>query len=1350
MKILAVRGKNLASLHGHFEVDFRTPPLDRAGLVAITGPTGAGKTTLLDAICLALFDRTPRFANRGGVTIGGAPGGAPGEGGLRANDVRGILRHGAVDGWAEVDFLGVDDRVWTARWEVRRARGRHDGRIQAQQMKLSDAVTGRAVEADRKLDVLEAIEARLGLDFDQFRRSVLLAQGEFAAFLEASGSDRAELLERMTGTRLYRELGRAAFERAKQADAELDLLRRELDGLDCLDEAARTQLKAQVEALTQARAELTRARAQAEADRTWHARLGELERGAARAKAGVEDAREALRALDGDARTLGWIEAALPWRERAAERGEWAREADERDEERRFITGELGGMVEQRARLVREGAAREEALTRARERRARLAPALERARELDTRAAALAEEREAAERARVGLEAARVRDAAKLEQVEASVALARAGVDERRTWLAARPGLARLADGWGHYKMLLHQQLRDLGRRAEGRHRQAVLEPRLRDLAVETEEARAEFEVARKERSSARRALKKVDRDIDAEPPLATLRLRRRALDEARERWTALSRVQERHHRSEQATERLEAERRDLELERDHRARASREAAEALGAVELLFDEAQRALRQLEAVRDLASHRADLRPGEPCPLCGAEEHPAAVHAAPVDEAIAGQRARVLTLSRQRDDLRRTQAEHDSRAQVAREALNRLAAELEEQTRERAEAREEWAELRAPGPLLPAEDTDPSDDEGLGEVAAQVAAKEAGQLSLLGAAAPVDGRERALVIPRKVAGSKVATALWAMEDALSRRLRQLNAAQRRVDELLGEQQLRKQRRDRAEDGYEKGRDELQAAERAQTEAERELRELGASLESLDADLDERATELADGLDAALRELQADGAELGLGLGDAPLEGEGALAGALDRVVAELESDEGRAGVGEAFVAALGRACEDYRSRAARLEREREGLATLETSRAELVSKVAARAEACEAATGQLATLDARATELRQARTALDELGGRAVGELSRELEAELSKAQRERDDARERLAKLELDLQGRQTRLRSVEEQLRSTRRRLESLDAELVQLRMRAAERAGVSLEQLDAELAGLEAQPELWTPRWREGKQAALSQARARVERSVAVAEERARVAAAHREDLEQGGEGEGRARLDADQARARLEQLDADARRLDGELFEAELRIRRDAQARERAAALGPRLRGAERDVRVWGRLREVIGSATGDKFQKFAQSLTLELLLVQANAQLRDLKPRYSLGRVPRHDLELQLVDHDLGDEVRSIRGLSGGEKFLVSLALALALASLSANDCRIDSLFIDEGFGTLDAQSLDIAVSTLDALQAEGRQIGIISHVPGLAERVGVEIQVRPQASGRSSVRVVGPS
>ena len=210
-------------------------------MIAITGPTGAGKTTLLDAMCLALFDRTPRFANRGGVVIGGAsedPGG-----GLRTTDVRGILRHGAVEGWAEVEFLGVDEHRWRARWEVRRARNRPDGRLQLQTMQLIDAIDGHVVSADRKSDTLAEIEARLGLDFDQFRRSVLLAQGEFAAFLEASGGERAELLERMTGTWLYRELGRASFEKAKQAERELESLVREREQLRLLSTEAREGLE---------------------------------------------------------------------------------------------------------------------------------------------------------------------------------------------------------------------------------------------------------------------------------------------------------------------------------------------------------------------------------------------------------------------------------------------------------------------------------------------------------------------------------------------------------------------------------------------------------------------------------------------------------------------------------------------------------------------------------------------------------------------------------------------------------------------------------------------------------------------------------------------------------------------------------------------------------------------------------------------------------------------------------------------------------------------------------------------------------------------------------------------------
>jgi exonuclease SbcC len=116
------------------------------------------------------------------------------------------------------------------------------------------------------------------------------------------------------------------------------------------------------------------------------------------------------------------------------------------------------------------------------------------------------------------------------------------------------------------------------------------------------------------------------------------------------------------------------------------------------------------------------------------------------------------------------------------------------------------------------------------------------------------------------------------------------------------------------------------------------------------------------------------------------------------------------------------------------------------------------------------------------------------------------------------------------------------------------------------------------------------------------------------------------------------------------------------------------------------------------------------------------------------------------VPGHDLDLQVIDRDMGDQVRSINSLSGGESFLVSLSLALGLSSLAARDIQVESLLIDEGFGSLDPGTLETALSVLDALQASGRKVGLISHVPGLAERVGVRIQVRPQGGGRSVLRV----
>lgn len=154
------------------------------------------------------------------------------------------------------------------------------------------------------------------------------------------------------------------------------------------------------------------------------------------------------------------------------------------------------------------------------------------------------------------------------------------------------------------------------------------------------------------------------------------------------------------------------------------------------------------------------------------------------------------------------------------------------------------------------------------------------------------------------------------------------------------------------------------------------------------------------------------------------------------------------------------------------------------------------------------------------------------------------------------------------------------------------------------------------------------------------------------------------------------------------------------------------------------------------------------TGNKFRRFAQGLTLDRLLGHANARLAELKPRYELQRGTGGDMLVQVIDHDLAGEVRGLHNLSGGERFLVSLALALGLSEMSTSQgLHIESLFIDEGFGALDSASLGAAIAMLEQLHATGRRVGVISHIEEVKERIPVKITVTPVARGRSVVDVL---
>jgi exonuclease SbcC len=229
-----------------------------------------------------------------------------------------------------------------------------------------------------------------------------------------------------------------------------------------------------------------------------------------------------------------------------------------------------------------------------------------------------------------------------------------------------------------------------------------------------------------------------------------------------------------------------------------------------------------------------------------------------------------------------------------------------------------------------------------------------------------------------------------------------------------------------------------------------------------------------------------------------------------------------------------------------------------------------------------------------------------------------------------------------------------------------------------------------------------------------------------------------------------EGRSVLSAEA----LVELEATAKRLNDEfatkrteLGSLEQQIKNDDEARRRREFGGAELQTAEAEALRWGRLKELIGSADGAKFSRFAQSLTLRQLIGLANEHLKVLAERYRLMAAEGDELDLRIVDLYQANVDRPMESLSGGESFLASLALALGLSELASRHHPIDSLFIDEGFGTLDTETLEVALSALENLRAGGKTIGLISHVELLKERLTTQVRVLRGAGGTSRIEVV---
>ena len=1249
MKILRIRLRNLASLAGTHSVDFTREPLASAGLFSISGPTGSGKSTLLDALCLALYEHTPRLASARGEALPDA------KDGVQPKDPANLLRRGTAEGFAEVAFVGLDGQTYTARWSVRRARQRVEGALQKAEMALYrgnvvEGVGGELIQGGRKTEVLTAIKEKIGLNFEQFTRAVLLAQNEFAGFLKADDKERALILQALTGSHRFERLSVAAFERERKEQQSIRDIEARMQGQVPLAPDLRTAAEQACELADQTVAEARNAVDVRVGHVGWFERLRELETAVVDARSRHEAAlhnvaasaprrTELERATEvlQSAQSLHLSE--LEFLRQQAEGVRNQATAQQRQDQARIGAGNAARMAtDARTQLIEVRAQRDAA-----------APILDQARTLD------AELLPASERLKITQQERRVADTRLKESTERSQALAaeltahRQAIESLEGQRAADRHLAPCvpeAAGW----------IERLGTALRARAHRVSAQVRCEKSAQTLERLTQQIEALRPGVAAARDGLVRYTEE-HAALVVAVQVVDAGALARQRQELETVLNIlgEARAHlgTAQSIGTQIDTHAREL----------SRLQALIAGETRALTD-LQRQLPIAEATwvtaRDLFANaqaavehaagilRAGLRPTQPCPVCGASDHPYATHAPTADAAL--------------DTLRSAAEQHRKSFEELRTESTRLGTLVKEHT----------------------------------------AAMEATNTSL----SQLQERRSAV---RTLAFNSPAVSVWSdlteaeAIEAIGGRCSDLN--QRRNELTEREEQHRK-----AAAETEAARVRVEAARKQAETEERKLAELersrAAAVAAHEADLAtaEQATSADDAARATLATL--------LDLLPAP----DTSALAIDPVPV-FTGLQGRLRQLAEISTAIQQTRQRQESAQARFDAEAR---ELQLARDGAVQSQAAEQSASVAHAALLAR-----------RQAL--LGGRSVDEESRRLEEMLTTAEKAvtiASEAEAESAKVLADATG---AVRAAAEALEVSTQRAtaatEAFDSWLTGF----ASRTGLDLDR--TYVAEVLARGETWFAREREAL-AALTQSV-----NTTLGECTARIAA-REEHLGRRPTEDAEPTVLADLAQRR-----AHLQKAEDQLAKAKAELLHDDQRRAQSAELLGQLNQQRVQAAPWEQLNELIGSADGAKFRAIAQRHTLDLLLLDANAQLELIAARYRLERLPE-SLNLIVVDRDMGDERRGVHSLSGGESFLVSLALALGLASLTSSRIRIESLFIDEGFGSLDPETLNTAMGALMHLEAQGRKVGVISHVTEMADAIPVQIRVVRGRNGASRLVVPG--
>jgi len=1227
MRILTLRLKNLNALKGEWKIDFTQSPFIDNGLFAITGPTGAGKTTLLDAICLALYHQTPRL---GPISTSN-------------ND---IMTRGTAECLAEVEF-DIKGKAYRAFWSMRRARGKVDGNLQSADVELAEVESGKVL-ATQVRPKSEEIEKLAGLNFARFTKSMMLSQGDFAAFLNANEADRAELLEELTGTEIYGQISQAVhqqFSDAKQKKKEFAI---KLEGVTLLSDEQITQLeeeqaqtKSQVATSNQTLVQLQKQQQWQQAFNANELTIKEASEAQQTANNAINEARQELDLLT---QSEPAEKLRLPFLQRNGLQQDVTRYKERLDEK----AAQLPDLKTQKAQLSLEVMNAEQALVLTKQQSSELEKRInEQVVPLDNQIAQLTTEQQKANE-----NAARLRQSInaltlKRTEIENASADNKTKLGELETYLREHhslSGMAEFISGWSETARHIEhdqKQLETLSRSVKN-DRQALSS--LDDAIAKTNESLSAltqtFDDKNAQVAKCEKALQAAlsDKPSDTNSANATSKASlQQERDTKLHHWDnvlQIGHIQQQYLALEQDRVSLSAQREDL----------AKQLAQQQSDRQALVDaykQTRSNLKDIEALIaldvEVAHLRAQLKSGEPCPVCGANEHTTSTVVIDVPETI----QKRDSLNQQLDDIEQQGARAKESVTQTEFTLAQVNKQLEQASGQRDTLLEKWQQIS----------------------------------SVLSADIPSFEK---VDINTSQSVSQFTQQFKTRLDDISAQLTRLEECEQALNAAL-------QAKNEAQQALQGKQSELAVSLQQRETLEKQFNERNTELES-------KTKRVNDGILALSETMTAHGADIH----NLTIDG---IASWLNEKAEALKTYK-----------------HNHQLHAKLKDELQEVSSNLLVVNRDIESAEDQLKGVCE----ELVQLDNSLKALRDSRTTVFPEGN--IAETRNKASAAQEMAERNVSECKSRLQQTDTILSRLEAEIAQLNEQMREKEQALteatEYFSRQLASSPFADEQAFSNALLDEDTRNTLLELQKRLTQQK---------QQADLKLENALATQQSlKAHAnAALWQSELEEHG---------AQWLDTKITQQAQQRDTLLSSLGQIEQQLSANNQARERQQQLVDEMAAFEAYYDDITYLHSLIGSASGDKFRRFAQGLTLDNLVQLANQQLDKLHGRYQLIRKENEGLGLSVLDTWQGDVVRDTKTLSGGESFLVSLALALALSDLVSHKTSIDSLFLDEGFGTLDAETLDVALDALDNLNASGKMIGVISHIEAMKERIPTQLKV----------------